>query len=428
MKILWFCNSPCGSVRRGNAKIIAGGWLISLEDEVKRCSGISLNVAYFSDIKEVSFDFEGVKYYPMFIGSNAIGFQRVLKRYKSIEGIDKKKIPLMLDVVEDCKPDLIHIHGTEESFGLIAQYIKDIPIVYSIQGLIAPYTEKFFSGIPEKCACKYDSLYDRLKGVGIMTLFHSFCYRGERENQYLSHAEYIFGRTFWDRNCTLALNPNRKYYVVNEILRPIFYEKRWKGFIAKDKIKIVSIISGGIYKGMETILKTALLLKKYAGINFEWHIAGYNSTDRMVRFSEKFVGVTSYSCNVIFHGRIDAFSLADLLCSSDMYVHVSHIENSPNSVCEAMILGMPIIASYAGGTVDMLQHGEEGILYQDGDPYVLAGAIVSYMQGPMTAVRYGEAARKRALLRHDKVLIVKELVDNYTLIISDFNSACRGEN
>ena len=128
MKILWFCNSPCGSVRRGNAKIIAGGWLISLEDEVKRCSGISLNVAYFSDIKEVSFDFEGVKYYPMFIGSNAIGFQRVLKRYKSIEGIDKKKIPLMLDVVEDCKPDLIHIHGTEESFGLIAQYIKDIPI------------------------------------------------------------------------------------------------------------------------------------------------------------------------------------------------------------------------------------------------------------------------------------------------------------
>ena len=102
-----------------------------------------------------------------------------------------------------------------------------------------------------------------------------------------------------------------------------------------------------------------------------------------------------------------------------MYVHMSHIENSPNSVCEAMILGIPVIASFTGGTASMLENGKEGLLLQDGDPYVYAGAIVDYYLHFDKAMSYGEKARQRALARHNPKRIVGQLLDAYNNVLSD---------
>lgn len=163
--ILWFSLSPCGSLRRSGAKKVIQGWMISLEDELKKCRDIDLHVAFFSDTENSSFEFEGVTYHPMFLPKSSSKIGRVLDRYKSIESIDKEMLPVMLDVVKVVRPDLIHIHGTEERFGLIQDEVKDIPIVFSIQGLIAPYKEKFFSGLPETATRRYESLIDKLKKV-----------------------------------------------------------------------------------------------------------------------------------------------------------------------------------------------------------------------------------------------------------------------
>ena len=83
---------------------------------------------------------------------------------------------------------------------------------------------------------------------------------------------------------------------------------------------------------------------------------------------------------------------------------------------------MPILATYAGGTASLLRHEVEGILCQDGDPYVLAGAILDYTKKTQTAVSYAKKAREIALKRHDKRSIVLELSNAYTEIINDFQS------
>lgn len=422
MKVLWFSNNPCGSIRRfSNSNVKSGGWLISLEDELKRCHVITLEVAFFTNTDEQPFQFEGVKYYPINknIFNQKYGINRIIERYVNIKRKDKKAVGIMLNVIKESQPDIIHIHGTEESFGLIADYIKNIPIVFSIQGLIAPYKEKFFAGIPQQQAYKFNSLSSNLKGFGIKNQYKSFCYRAEREKKYLSHAQHILGRTFWDRECTLALNPKRKYYSVNEILRPEFYVKQWKGIFSYEKIEIVTTISDGIYKGFETVLRAASLLKQYSNINFEWHIAGYNSISKWVNISEKTTKIKSHECNIIFHGKINADDLSNLLCNSDIYIQVSHIENSPNSICEAMLLGMPIIASYAGGTASLLENDKEGILYQDGDPYILAGSIIKLVSNFTLAKQMGIEARKRALERHNRQNVVRELLYAYNQVLNN---------
>lgn len=84
------------------------------------------------------------------------------------------------------------------------------------------------------------------------------------------------------------------------------------------------------------------------------------------------------------------------------------------------MIGMPVIASYSGGTSSLLEHEKDGILYQDGDPYVLAGAIVELFQGKNKAIEYGSSARKKAFCRHDKNRILNELISGYNSIIKDF--------
>ena len=418
MKVLWFSLSPCGSLRRNQEQRVIQGWMISLEDEVKKNPNIELSVAFFSETEGKPYDFDGVRYYPMYLPKASSKIGRVLERYKSMESIDTKMLPVMLEVVKKAHPDLIHIHGTEQRFGLIQDYVKDIPIIFSIQGLIAPYSEKFYSGFPDKDISRYESFSDKFRKVSYRDEYKSFEFRAKREVCYLNKAKYIFGRTFWDRDITGLLNFNRKYYVVDEILRSPFYQTQWnKNSFSKGCFKIVSTISGGIYKGYEMVLKTAALLKKNTKLSFEWVIAGYDEKSKWVHIAEKFTKINSSDVNIKLMGRLDADRLAATLVGSDVYVHVSHIENSPNSVCEAMLLGMPVIASYSGGTGSMLENEKEGILVQDGDPYVYAGAIIDVYSHFDKAKFYGDNARKRAIVRHDPVRISNELIKNYHSII-----------
>lgn len=414
MKVLWFTLSPCGSMRRHNSVRVIQGWLISLEDELKKRPNVNLSIAYFSDNNEPDFVYEGVHYYPIYFPISKNPIVRIINRKRSPQKVDASLLPAMLKVVNKSNPDLIHIHGTEERFGLIQDYIKKIPIIFSIQGLIAPYLEKYFSGMPSQEMKRHESWSDKIRNVSFMDDYKSFCYRAPRELHYLRNARYIMGRTFWDKFITKGINTNSQYFVVNEILQQPFYCKQWnKRKFSGNKLILVSTISSGIYKGFETVLRTASILKQYAAFDFEWRIAGYDSQSKWVKFASKITKLDYRHLNIKLLGRKDAEDLSDVLISSDIYCHVSHIENSPNSVCEAMLVGMPIIASYAGGTASLLEHEKEGLLVQDGDPYVLAGAIVDLQQNFNKAKAYGEAARKRATIRHDKNRIINELLNAY---------------
>lgn len=161
------------------------------------------------------------------------------------------------------------------------------------------------------------------------------------------------------------------------------------------------------------------MLKQNTNIDFEWKIAGYDKNSKWVRIAENYTGIKTADVNVKLMGALDADNLSDELINSDMYVHMSHIENSPNSVCEAMMLGIPVIASFTGGTASMLEHGKEGFLVQDGDPYVYAGMIVDYYMHFSKVKAYGEKARQRALVRHNPNRICGQLLDAYNNILSD---------
>ncbi len=97
--------------------------------------------------------------------------------------------------------------------------------------------------------------------------------------------------------------------------------------------------------------------------------------------------------NIKLLGGSGEREISQLLQSADIYCQASHIENSPNSLCEAMLIGMPVIASYAGGTPSMLDNEQEGLLFQNGDAHALAGAILQMSHNFRFAAACGQKAR-----------------------------------
>jgi glycosyltransferase involved in cell wall biosynthesis len=97
---------------------------------------------------------------------------------------------------------------------------------------------------------------------------------------------------------------------------------------------------------------------------------------------------------VHFHGRdLDARRLYGAF---DIFAHASESEGSPNAVIEAAAAGRPIVATRAGGTVEVVVDGESGLLVPVGDEAGLAAALLRLAKDPELRARLGAAARERA--------------------------------
>ena len=134
-------------------------------------------------------------------------------------------------------------------------------------------------------------------------------------------------------------------------------------------------------------------------------------------FTEKHTGLHHQDVNVNLCGVASAEELRKSLLNSTLYFHSSYIENSPNAVCEAQILGLPVVASRVGGTDSMVEHGKTGFLYPVTDPYMAAYYIGRMIEDKEENVKIGKEAREVALVRHDKGKIVEELLKTYQEIV-----------
>ncbi len=409
MKVLWFANTPSLAEEKLSKIPVGGGWIKSLEKEIKKNVDIELGIAFYFRKKIQPFVYNNTRYFPIY-NKNNTKIKRLFNRIFNFTDIEEE-IREYLRIIENFKPEIIHIHGTELPFGLIQEVIN-IPVVVSIQGNLNVYSYKFFSGISKRDVKRYSKIMNRIFFTTPYNSYKKFEAKALIERKILSNTKNIIGRTNWDYRITRILAKNSTYYHNDEILRDGFYTNKWNYKLnLNDTVKIYTTNGPSLYKGIETILYTANLLDEY-GLDYEWNIAGLLENDNLVRIAEKSVRL-KISKNIKFLGMIEEKRLIRVLLDSHFYIMPSHIENSPNNLCEAMILGMPCIATNAGGTGSLLLDRHNGILVQDGDPYVLSGAIIEMIENFSLAQEYGKKARQEALQRHDRHKIAKELLQIY---------------
>lgn len=419
MRVLWIGGFGLKSLNDNNTSgYNGGGWLASLKKEIIKCSDVTLGIAFCKEHCFQKVVQDNISYYvvPNYHKSRKDKYLDFIH----IKDVTRDEIQWshyenqLKMVIDDFKPDVIEIFGSEFYFGLAARVSKHIPTVLHFQGILSLSIYIF---LPPGIS-KWQYI---MSGKGLRGKYNNFQYlaywqrSAYREKAVLKAVPHVIGRTDWDKQAIAVLNPNAKYHYGGEILRDVFYENKERTI--PSKITISSTISFPTYKGYDVILKVANILKNELHLDFVWNVYGNINPD----FIEKQVGLRHEGVDVRLCGVASPTQLRDALLESTMYFHPSYTENSPNSVCEAQILGVPVVASRVGGTDSLVEHGKTGFLYPVTDPYIAAYYIMYLVDNPDVNIAIGKAAKQVATARHDKKKIVNELMETYQEMIDASN-------
>lgn len=413
MNVLWFeVTTP---QRYKDNGIVYGGWQDSLERVVTTCPDINLAISFIGERNNVGVKRVGnVEYIPMNLDFSL--WEKVCNKLTSeIEIAHLMK--QMLKVIEQVQPDLIQVFGTEWPFGHIAKF-TNIPVVVHIMGAMIPYMNAQFPPL-----FSYRDIWTSFNFLKPKECIEGICNHikekkvTKHELEIWKHVKFYMGRTKWDYALSNILHPNRMYFHVNEALRVSFLsgKDKWKG-ANNQKILLISTGCSSFWKGPDMLLKVAKILRDL-GVNFEWKVAGYMS-NILKNAVEKKLKTTFEENNIRFLGFTKPDDLTKILCESTMYVHTAYIENSPNSVCEAQCLGVPIISTNVGGISSLVEDGKQGILVPANDPWQMANSIIELSNDKKKMLSFSEENMKCALIRHNDENIKNDLLNCYKTILN----------
>ena len=417
MRILFLVYSPQESLVLYHYNgITKCPWIDSLLEELRNYQSISLAV-----VLPINSDFlqkdqkDNIKLYGLPNPKEMNIFKKVYnKLIYATENIEINSY--IKKVVDDFNPDIIQTFGTENPFGLIIPHLNK-PVIMHIQGFLLVGERKYFTGISRCEQFRYTSLKDLLIMRGSYNGFFTFRKRAKIEEKVIASCNYFMGRTDFDKRIISLLSPKSTYYHCEEFIRKEFFEKQWN-FPLRNEIKCISILNGTTYKGIDLLVESSMILKKHTKFTFRFKVCGVSLNDEFVKIlKKKYKKMASFE-NIEFLGKLTAAEIVTQLCDSNFYVHPSYMENSPNSICEAMVLGMPIVATNVGGLDSLITDKIEGLLVQEGDPYSFAATIVELTNNYKYAELLGKNAREKAIIRHNPKEIGMRLLDIYHRVLS----------
>ena len=154
-------------------------------------------------------------------------------------------------------------------------------------------------------------------------------------------------------------------------------------------------------------------------IPFHWRIMGISPRNKFIHFFENHYNITTQDNGIELLGKVKSKQLVQILLDADLFVHPSYIDNSPNSVCEAQYLGIPVIACYVGGIPTLIEHGKSGWLVPTNAPYEIAYLVKNYHRLPVESISTYEI--KIAEQRHNPQKIYQEALVCYQSILNNQN-------
>lgn len=407
MRVLWFSTSPVTFKGMGNGEP-GKNWISSLMRVVSKIEDFELGIAYVYDsLEKKAVETQGnVSLFPMGVHRTRIELWHDAITYKDI---DRLVIDASMKVVDSYHPDIIQVFGSEWCFGLIAE-CSSIPVVIHMQGfwpenrIAGPVSEGLhwsdFIKSPKRSLFRY--YFQRLSME-----------RSQREEHIMRTNRYFMGRTRWDKAIVKLYNPSACYFTVNEAIREEFVNADPWQPSERNGLRLISVGSGWL-KGIDVMLRAAKLLKENSSLPFSWEVYGSIPDSKTLK---KLTGVYPEEVNVRFMGNADAATLVRALQQSTIYIHTTYADNSPNSICEAQYLGLPVITTNAGGIVSLLPEDyDRDLILPINDPYYTAEKILELSSDHTRMVRLGTMNRSFAKARQSDENIRKELMDAYNII------------
>lgn len=373
MKVLWM-----GSVYFTERKLDATGtWSHSMATELVQSGEIELfNITQAGVQSTIREDFSSIKQW-------VIPSSKLNKR-----GLPKKSIIRdIVKITEEVQPDIIHIWGTESFWGLLkARNIISGKVILEIQGLKSEIYKYFYSGMTFKEILATIGPREIIKpSDSIIGQKANFKKWGEFEKEIIKNFSFITTQSVWVRNHIRNINKDAELFETKMLLRDEFINAvKWDYSNCEPYSVFTTFSSIVSYKGLHVLIDAITILKKefpsvklnVAGSTGRQGILGYG----YYNWIKKKIAKSGIVDNVNWIGPINAEEIVKSLHKTNVAVIPSFVESYCMALDEAIHVGTPTVASFAGAMPELGSHKETVYYFQSGDPVMCAGAIGTFFR------------------------------------------------
>lgn len=411
MRVLWVCNIMLPVIARQLNLPCSNreGWLSGLLERIaleQSRNPIELGIAF--PVEESMADFARTMQLCETLSCSCYGFAENLGTPEKYDPALEERFRVLL---EDFMPDVVHIFGTEFPHALACARVFQRPerTLVSIQGICSSIAEVYMAGLPARVQ-RQVTLRDLVRRDSLRRQQKKFELRGIHEKEMLLLALHAAGRTDYDREEVARIHPDAVYHYLNETMRICFYSDQWR---RKSCHSYLIFLSQGDYplKGFHYLLQAMpRILERfpYAQICVAGNdiLRGDTPKERLKlsaygKYLRRLIRENHLEKKVTMLGKLTAEEMKAQFLRSHVFVMPSAVENSPNSLGEAMLLGVPCVAADVGGIHNLLEDGGDGLLYPAGDVDALADAVIEIFSKEAVAERFSDNARKHARINHD---------------------------
>lgn len=332
--------------------------------------------------------------------------------------------------VRTVAPDVIHIHGTEKIAQKLPSWIFKIrSVVVSIQGIMQECGRNYLGGLAwEELKRFRNPIRHICRRPDVRQIAANWCnVRAAKEREICGKLRFFMGRTDFDRAWVKSVNRDAHYFHVDEVLRPQFYQ----GQTWLSNINNHVIYAGGAFayplKGGHWLVQALEIVKRhYPNTRLRvadsancrsGHWLDFIKRGEYQRYIVNLARELKVLENIDFMPTLTAFQVRHELEIASVYCLSSMMENSPNSLCEAQMVGTPVVATNVGGVSSLITDAD-GRLVPPGDPQALANAIMELFECPLkTTLSMTTDAYCRAIQRHSPQKVVEQLMDVYLKVM-----------
>lgn len=295
--------------------------------------------------------------------------------------------------IHKIQPDIIESFGTEGPFSY-AGVTSGYPCIIKIQGIISKNLQEM----------------------------------GFRPQSYLWWRYYVtqFTERLTFRRCSDVIadnefmasfarkeNPNTRVHFIPNLIAPLFFqiEQNW----SQPRKNILFVGSLKPDKGIFDLLEAFRHLH-VSGVQANLRVVGTGSADVTGKIRNLVADYGIQDCCTLL-GHLDHEQIVLEMQQAAFLVHPAWVDFSPNSVYEAMVAGLGVVATQVGGLPYMVDESETGYLVEARNSSALATIMMLLINNPAEQQRLGTNAMHKMRLRFDEDKILDNLLTVYNDII-----------
>lgn len=370
--------------------------------------------------EEKCFKIEGIDFY----------YLRLSKR-ELYTGMTSSVFKKYEHIIRQFSPDIIHVHGTEKNIAQLQNYLQKIPVVISIQGIMMSYKPFAYNFLNVNKLIKHKSLKNVAGIGGTKSMYKLFVNAYKYETDIFEKGKYFIGRTEWDKANVLMRSNFANYFHGEELLRDEFYKAAASWSIA-NCTKHTILMPGGFnpVKGLHIAIEAMHYLTKFYP-NARLVVPDIISSKlKNSKLFERLIGdeyviyvkglIKKYRLekNIVLCERLDSTGMVKRMQEAHVFLSPTSIDNSPNTLGEATMIGVPVITTAVGGILSIFEDKKTCLFVPAGDSILMAMKLKELFDNDILAERISKNSSQLALKRHN----IKDTAIQYLNIYSDILS------